>query len=223
MRAFEAAVAMGYRYLETDAYACRDGTLLSFHDDRLDRVTDRTGLVAALDYSEVRDARVDGREPIPLMEDLLAAWPEVRLNIDPKSDSAVAPLIAAIRRTNAVERVCIGSFSSRRIRQVRDALGPKLCTSLGPQGILQLRLKSYGMPLPGFTAGAAQVPVAAGRIPIADAAFLRAAHAAGLQVHVWTIDDRAEMERLLNLGVDGVMTDRPALLKEVLQARGGWA
>src|SRR5690606_8491342 len=86
MRAFESAVRLGYRYLETDVHVTRDGVLLAFHDHVLDRVTDRTGRIGALTWSEVRQARVGGLEPIPLLEDVLGTWPEVRVNIDPKHD-----------------------------------------------------------------------------------------------------------------------------------------
>ena len=116
MPAFEGAVALGYRYLETDAHVTADGVCLAFHDDHLDRVTDRTGAIADLPYRLVKDARVDGREPIPLLEDLIGSFPAVRINIDPKHDEVVEPLAAVIRRTGALGRVCLGSFSDDRQR-----------------------------------------------------------------------------------------------------------
>lgn len=222
MAAFAAAVRLGYRYIETDVHATRDGVLLAFHDDRLDRVTDRTGRIGALDHAVVREARVGGREPIPLLEELLGSWPELRVNIDAKADSAVEPLIAAIRRTGAIDRVCVGGFSGSRTRRVRAALGPRLCTSLGPFGVVRLLAASQGTWAGHFVEGAAQVPVRAYGRTIVTPAFLRAARRAGLQVHVWTIDDAAEMERLLDMGVDGLMTDRPDTLKRVLERRGAW-
>ena len=224
MHAFEAAVELGYRYIETDAYATRDGVLLSFHDDRLDRVTDKQGAIEELDYAQVRDARIDGSEPIPLMEDLLGTFPDTRFNIDPKHDSAVAPLIEVIRRTNAVERVGIGSFSGKRLTQMRDALGPKLCTSVGPWDALRVRLAACGLPMGGFSRpGCVQFPEKQWGIPLVDADTVALCHSHDLQVHVWTIDKPQDMNRLIDLGVDGLMTDRPAVLKEVLQARGLWA
>lgn len=226
--AFEAAVRLGYRYVETDVHATADGVLLAFHDDRLDRVTDRAGRIAEMPYSEVAPARVAGREPIPRLEDLLAAWPDLRVNIDPKADGAVRPLIDVIRRTGAIDRVCVGSFSGRRLARVRAALGPRLCTSLGPRGVAALRaasLRGPGLARLVRAEGAAcvQVPVGRGRLRIVDGRLLRAAHALGLPVHVWTVDDPTEMATLLDLGVDGLMTDRPAVLRDVLAARGQWA
>jgi glycerophosphoryl diester phosphodiesterase len=226
--AFEAAIRLGYRYVETDVHATADGVLLAFHDDRLDRVTDRSGIVARLSYAEVAGALVDGREPIPRLEELLAAFPEVRVNIDPKHDAAVDPLVEVIRRTDALDRVCVGSFSGRRIARVRGALGPRLCTSLGPRGVLSLRGSSWRGPglerlVRSEGAACVQVPVRQGRLPIVDERLVRTAHRLGLPVHVWTVDDPSEMARLLDLGVDGLMTDRPAVLRDVLVARGAWA
>lgn len=222
MPAFEGAVALGYRYLETDVHVTSDGVLLAFHDDVLDRVTDRVGLIRELPWAEVSRARVDGREPIPRFDELLAAWPDVQINIDPKHDSAVDALAAAIEAADAVDRVCIGSFSDRRIARLRARLGPRLCTSLGPKGVARLRAASYGLPAGRFPAACVQVPVRQGRVTLVDERFVRTAHHHGLAVHIWTIDDPAEMTDLLDLGVDGIMTDRPAVLRDVLEARAQW-
>jgi glycerophosphoryl diester phosphodiesterase len=223
MVAFERAVSLGYRYVETDVHATADGVLVAFHDDRLDRVTDRSGLIAGLTWSEVQRARIDGTEPIPLLEDLLGAWPTLRINIDPKADRSVEPLVSVLRRTNAVERVCVGAFSDRRIARIKGLLGPGLCTAMGPRTVARLRAASSGLPAGRFTADCAQVPATAGRVTIVDERFVRTAHRHGVAVHVWTIDDEAEMDRLLDLGVDGIMTDRPGALRTVLDRRGEWS
>lgn len=222
MPAFENAVGLGYRYMETDVHVTADGVLLAFHDDHLDRVTDGHGAIAELDYATVRRALVDGREPIPLFEDLVGTWPEVRFNIDPKHDGCVDALAAAIRRTGSIDRVCVGAFSDRRLARLRGMLGRDLCTSLGPRGVARLRGASWRIPTARPSAGCVQVPPKAGGVPIVDASFITAAHDRGLQVHVWTIDDPIQMRELLDLGVDGIMTDRPAVLRDVLVARGEW-
>lgn len=223
MPAFEGAVRLGYRYLETDVHLTADGVLVAFHDDRLDRVTDRQGRIGELPWAEVARARVDGREPIVLLEDLLGALPEARVNIDPKHDAAVPALAEAIRRTGALDRVCVGAFSDRRLGRLRALLGPGLCTSLGPAGVARLRAGAAGLPTGRLPSPCAQVPAAAGRVTVVDERFVAAAHRRGIQVHVWTVDEPAEMERLLDLGVDGLMTDRPEVLKGVLERRGQWA
>jgi glycerophosphoryl diester phosphodiesterase len=220
--AFARSVELGYRYLETDTHVTADGVLVAFHDDRLDRVTDRTGLIHDLTWAEVAEARVGG-ERIPLLEELLDAFPDCRVNIDPKHDGAVEPLAALLKRMGAVERVGIGSFSDRRLARMRRLCGPRLCTSLGPVGIGRLVLASRGCPVGRIPAPCAQVPTNQGRIPVVTERFVAAAHRRGMQVHVWTIDDEAEMHRLVDLGVDGIMTDHPTLLKQVLESRGLWA
>jgi glycerophosphoryl diester phosphodiesterase len=224
LAAFRAASEQGFRYLETDVHLTADGVLVAFHDDELDRVTDGTGVLAELPWSEVRQARIGGSEPIPTLDELLEAFPEARFNIDPKSDHVVVALVAALRRHGAVDRVCIGAFSDHRLRRLRSLLGPDLCTSAGPREIAALVASSRtGAPRPG-AAGyrCVQVPVRHRRVEIVTPAFVATAHAAGCPVHVWTIDEPDEMHRLLDLGVDGLMTDRPSVLKQVLTQRGAW-
>jgi glycerophosphoryl diester phosphodiesterase len=227
MAAFGAAVALGYRYVETDVQATSDGVLLAFHDDHLDRATDRRGTIARLPYAVVAQARVDGREPIARLDELFEAWPDLRVNVEPKHDDAVAPLAAAIRRHGALDRVCVASFSMRRLARLRRALGPRLCSALGPPEVVALRAAAWGLPgaarLARRGGGAClQVPLRNGRLPLVDERMIGAAHGAGLPVHVWTVDEPSDMERLLDRGVDGLMTDRPAALRDVLRRRGAW-
>jgi glycerophosphoryl diester phosphodiesterase len=230
LRAFAGAVGLGYRYVETDVHATADGVLLAFHDDRLDRVTDRTGVLAELPWSVVREARVSG-EPVALLEDLLGTWPELRVNIDIKHENALAPLVAALRRTGAGDRVCVASFSQRRLARFRRQTRGQVCTSLGTVELAGLRAASYALPgalverLP-LGGAAAQVPVDADvgsrQVRVVDRRFVDAAHRRGVQVHVWTVNEVDEMRRLLDLGVDGLVTDRPASLKSLLIERGEW-
>ena len=225
MVAFEHAVKLGYRCIETDVRATRDRVVTIFHDEHLDRLTEHTGPLAALDWAQLDEVRIDGKEPVVRLDDLLGAWPDLRLIIDPKADDVVTPLIDVLRRTNARDRVCIGSFSARRLRWFRtDAPG---CTSCGPVEVVRLRAESWGIPAGRLDAECAQVPprqplFGSLSMPVVDAAFLRAAHARGMPVQVWTVDDEAEMERLLDLGVDGIMSDRVTALKNVFERRGLW-
>jgi glycerophosphoryl diester phosphodiesterase len=217
MPAFEAAVGLGYRYLETDVQATADGVLAAFHDDDLTRTCGRPGRISELAWSEVRTARVGGLEPIPLLTDLLEAFPDARLNIDCKSDASVQPLVDVLRRTNSLERVCLGTFSHRRLVRLRRLLGPGLCTSMSPREVAQWLAGR----LPAAPA-AAQVPPTRGRLTVVSRRTVARAARRGVPVHVWTIDDPAEMHRLLDLGVAGIMTDRPAVLRDVLRSRGQW-
>jgi glycerophosphoryl diester phosphodiesterase len=215
MPSFADAVSLGYRYLETDVQLTADGVLVAFHDDDLQRTCGRPGKISELNWSEVAKARVDGREPIPLLTDLFDAFPEARINIDCKTGPTIEPLAATLRRCNALPRVCVGSFSDKRIRRLRSMLGPDLCTSFAPFEVVRF--------LCGNTPSgvqAAQVPVRQGPIRVVTARSVARAHAHGVVVHVWTVDDAAEMNRLLDLGVDGLMTDETRLLKQVFRQRG---
>jgi glycerophosphoryl diester phosphodiesterase len=218
MPAFEYAVGLGYRYVETDVQVTADGVVVAFHDNDLQRTCNRPGLISNLPWSEVRTAMVDGEAPIPLLEDMLGTWPDLRVNIDCKSDQAVAGLISVLKRTNAIDRVCVGAFSDLRIRRLRTALGPRLCTALAPAGVAALRFAAMRR----SPAPTAQVPVKQGRLTVIDQRFVTRAHSLGVAVHAWTIDDAEEIERLLDIGVDGIITDRPTVLRDVLQRRRQW-
>lgn len=218
MPAFEYAVGLGYRYVETDVQVTADGVLVAFHDNDLRRTCGRAGRISDLPWSDVSTALVDGAAPIPLLEDMLGTWPELRVNIDCKSDQAVDALIAVLHRTNALERVALGAFSDARLRRLRRELGPDVCTSLGPVEVARLKFAR-----PRHLAGdAAQVPVKQGPLTVTDRTFVEKAHERGIAVHVWIVDDASEMHRLLDLGVDGLMTDRPEVLKNVFLERGLW-
>jgi glycerophosphoryl diester phosphodiesterase len=218
MQAFEYAVDLGYRYLETDVQVTSDGVLVAFHDNDLRRTCGRPGKISELPWSEVSKALVDGKAPIPLLDDLLGAWPDVRVNIDCKTAAAIDPLVASLRRTNSLNKVCVAAFSDSRLKRLRKALGADLCSSLGP---IELAMLRFGV-LRNPPALAAQVPVKQWPLTVVNRAFVGRSHRHGLQVHVWTIDDAPEIERLLDLGVDGIMTDRPLILRQVLQSRGAW-
>jgi glycerophosphoryl diester phosphodiesterase len=223
--AFQACVDMGYRYLETDVRVTADGVLVAFHDPTLERVTDRSGRIDTMPWSEVSTARIGGREPILRLEDLLGAWPDVRFNLDIKAAGVLAPLVRTVRRLKVADRICLGSFSDARVAAARRLFGPSVCTALGPKGVAALRLSSYSPRAAGLVriqAGVAQVPLQLGGRALVDERFLTAAHARDLQVHVWTVDTEAETTTMLDLGVDGIMTDRPAMLKELLEKRGQW-
>jgi glycerophosphoryl diester phosphodiesterase len=221
--AFQGAVDLGFSYVETDVHATADGVLVAFHDDRLDRVTDHTGLISELRWSDVAAARVDGVEPIPRFDDLVTAFPDMRLNIDPKADNSVEPLIAALRTHHLLDRVCVGAFSDARVTRFADEFGPDLCLGMGPREVARLRLSSWRLPVGSFRGRCAQVPVRRGRVPIVDNRFVAMAHQLDIAVHVWTIDEPDEMHDLLDLGVDGLMTDRPAILRSVFEERGLWS
>ena len=224
MSAFARAVERGYDYVETDVHATADGVVVAQHDARLERTTDGRGAIRQLPWSAVATARVGGREPVPRLCDVLEAFPHTRFNIDVKDDAAVGPVLRVLARQRAWHRVCLASFDERRVRLLRRAGGPELLTSLGRASSTLLWLSSRtaaGAVLPRPAGAAAQLPLTRHGLRVVDRRLVRRAHRWGLEVHVWTIDDPAWMRRLLDLGVDGVITDRPDLLSAVLAERGG--
>jgi glycerophosphoryl diester phosphodiesterase len=224
LAAFAAAVELGYSYIETDVHVTADGVVVAFHDDHLDRVTDMTGAISDLTWDQVQRAKVGpGGDPVPRLDELLTTWPDVKVNIDPKHDDVVDPLARVLRDHAAVGRVCCGSFSDARLARLREQLGPDLCTSLGPRGTAKLAAAAKGAPVKRLAAPCAQVPTGIKGARLVTPRFVETAHRLGLQVHVWTIDDPTEMADLLDMGVDGLMTDQAATLKQVLTDRGTWA
>jgi glycerophosphoryl diester phosphodiesterase len=233
--AFEAAVGHGFRYLETDVHLTRDGVLMAFHDPRLDRVTDRAGAIAALGVAEVEAADAghwyspDGGRTfpfrgrgvrVPRLQTLLDRFREARINLDPKTDACVTALVDLIEAHQAWHRVCFGSFSDRRLRRIRVLSRGRACTSMGPRAVAVARIACSAGVLPRQGADCVQVPVRHGPVRLVTPRWVRAAHRAGVPVHVWTVDDERTMHALLDLGVDGLMTDRPSALREVFLSRG---
>jgi glycerophosphoryl diester phosphodiesterase len=222
LEAFEHAVELGYTYLETDVHATSDGVLLAFHDDSLDRVTDRTGVIYRLPYAEVSKALIQGHFSIPRLVDLMEGFPQARLNIDIKSRGAIEPLAHLIERTGAYNRVCVGSFDEGVIRTFRRRMSRPVATTCGPVAVAATRVGAAVRGLIRDDGVAFQVPHRHRGVSIVTPQFVRRAHAAGRHVHVWTIDDPEEMRDLLDLGVDGLITDRTDVLRTVLEERGLW-
>jgi glycerophosphoryl diester phosphodiesterase len=224
LAAFQNAVDLGYRYLETDVHTSLDGVVYAFHDVMLTRMTGTVSAFRDLDSAAIDAILVGGREPIPRLADLLGAFPEARFNIDVKADDAVDPTLALLRDAEALDRVCLTSFSADRLHRLRaSAPGVPTCFTPGEIGLLRLAPFRWLQALGKRRGGACvQVPVRTRRITVVTPEFVRRAHALGVQVHVWTVDDPAEMRSLLDLGVDGLMSDRVDLLRDVLVERGQW-
>lgn len=237
MPAFERAVELGYTWLETDVHLTRDGVVVAFHDSALDRVTDRGGRIAELTYAEVAAAdaghwyTLDGGTTypfrgsgvtVPTLADILNRWPEVRVNIDAKADTSVAPLIRLLGDLDAFSRVCLASFSDRRLTRMRRLARRPVLTSMGVRTLTATYMWSRFGRFPPGLASRVQAPMRAGGVRVVDERFVSAAHRAGLCVDVWTVNSESEMLEALDLGVDGLMSDRLELLKRVLTERGKW-
>jgi glycerophosphoryl diester phosphodiesterase len=236
LEAFGAAIALGLRNLETDAHVTRDGVVVAFHNPRLDGTTDSTGAIAELGIADVEAAdagycfSTDGGQSfpfrgrgvrIPRFEEVLLNWPTAYVSVEPKADPCVEPLVAVIDKLDAWDRVGVGSFSDRRLNRVRALSRGRACTSMGPRASVIARIAALWGRMPRQGADFVQVPFKRGPFPVVTAGFVRAAHRTGLPVHVWTVNEEPRMLELLELGVDGIITDYPRLLRDVLAARPG--
>lgn len=238
--AFHRAVKEGFGYLEMDVHASSDGAVVVHHDATLDRTTDGHGMIGELPAAELARVRVLGRGPgaaesIPLLADVLAELPDTRITVEIKSGSVVAPLLELLERTDSWHRVCLGSHQQRWLQRARAGGGGRLCTSMAQGDAIGLRGRAWLDALPGplrrlpvpvvlppVQGQLAQLPPRIGPLRVVDRALVERAHATGREVHVWTVNDPAEMAELLDMGADGLLTDRPDLLRSLLLERGQW-
>jgi glycerophosphoryl diester phosphodiesterase len=234
LEAFGAAIALGLRNLETDVHLTRDGVVVAFHNARLDETTDRAGAIAKLTIAEVEAAdagyhfTTDGGRShpfrgrgvrIPRFEELLRRWPTAYVSVEPKSNRCVEPLVAVIDDLDAWDRVGVGSRSDRRLKRVRALSHGRACTAMGTRANAIAHVAALWGRIPRQGADFVQVPYKLGPFRLATARFLRGAHRVGLPLHVWTVNDEPTMIELLDLGIDGIITDRARLLRDVLAAR----
>jgi glycerophosphoryl diester phosphodiesterase len=232
---FQGAYELGYRHFETDLHLTSDGAVVCFHDPTVDRTTDASGRVESLTLAQLqglnagyRHGTADGysyRESgtrVPTLEWLLTSFPDTSVVVDLKCDGLAAPLSSLIDDLEAHDRLIVGSFSDARLAEFRAITRGRVPTSVGPTLARMWVLASRVGRGAGGDAAALQLPTHLRGVKVVDEKLVRAAHGAGLQVHVWTVNTVPEMNRLLDMGVDGVITDRADLLKEVLVERGEW-
>lgn len=224
LQAFGRSAALGVRYLETDVRVTADGELVCFHDSTLDRVTGCAGQVTQQTLASVRTLRVQGTEPIPTLDEVLDAFPSAYLTVDLKDQAAIGPMVRTLRRPGVAERVCVAGAWDGWLQRIRSEV-PGVATSLGWRSLTGLLAcaRTGVRPHPLLaSAPFAHVPVRLGRVPVFVDRFVSMAHDLGVRVVVWTVDDPALMHRLFDAGVDGVISDRPDVLREVLVSRGDW-
>lgn len=222
--AFQAALDLGYRYLETDVHASADRVVYAFHDADLTRLGGSQAQISELDSAQIDRVRIGGSEPIPRLSSLLEQFPQARFNIDVKADSALEPTLELLTQRDALDRICLASFSGRRLATMRRML-KRAATCAGPLEVAALRLGPTRRIREHAVRGGAlclQVPLRHYGVRLVTPKFVQHAHNLGMQVHVWTIDDAETMRSLLRIGVDGIVTDRPDLLKAVLKSEGAW-
>jgi glycerophosphoryl diester phosphodiesterase len=234
MIAFQGAVSLGYGWLETDVHVTADGVVVCLHDHTLDRTTSAAGPVATRTFVELSGIDAGHHHGpgeshpfrgagavIPSLEEVVTTFPDVRVVVDLKRDGTEAPLARLIERLSLWDRLVVGSFSDARLRRFRALTGGRVATSTGPRATV-VRWAASGARLRPPAAPALQVPMTYGRMRVVTRRSVAAHRSAGSQVHVWTVNEEPVMERLLEWGVDGIITDRPDLLREVMTRRGAW-
>lgn len=228
LAAFIAALSVGADYLETDARASSDGVAVLHHDAvlRLPARYDRPAqeiVIAETPALALERLDLGAGSGVPSLAEALAGLPEARFNIDVKSADAVGPVVEAVRRAKAADRVLLTSFSASRRRRATTGLAGVATSAAAPRVLLAAVGAGLGVqPLVRLAArgvDALQVPERQGPLTIVDRRRIAAYHRAGLEVHVWTVNDPGEMERLLDLGADGIVTDRADLAAPIIAAR----
>ncbi|QPK80722.1 glycerophosphodiester phosphodiesterase [Schaalia sp. ZJ405] len=228
--AFRHTRSLGLRHIETDAHLTADGVVVLNHDPTVDRCYDGSGLISQMTWHELSQLRNEAGEQMPLLGETLEAFPDMYFNIDAKVSGVEGPMVDVIEEHGATGRVLVASFSERRLRRVRERTRMGIATSLGTQGVVRLVAaaqtgtspSSWGVPGLRHGVAAVQVPTTSSCVRVVDRRFVAAAHTAGLAVHVWTIDDLDEVVDLMELGVDGIITNRPRAVRDLLVERGLW-
>jgi len=215
LESFSYAVGLGSSYIETDVQLSADGIPYIFHDDDLNRLLNMEVKFNSLHSDQIEKLKLFESYQIPKLETALTQFPNALFQIDLKTDEVALPAMKVIENLNAFDRICIASFSSNRLQKVRKKF-PDTCLSMGPKEILKLLLASFGLYNKTIYGDCLQVPIYHYGIKLVTRRFVKYVQSIGLKIHVWTINDENTMRKLIDLGVDGIITDRPKLLKEVL-------
>ena len=216
LEAFQYSSDLGFTFMETDVQFTKDGQVVVFHDIDLKRIAGLEKKISELSLKEIKSIDLIGGGKIPTLDDLLSSFKNLRFNIDIKVDSAVNKTVDIIKSHDALNRTCLAAFSSKRLNRIRILAGKDACTSMGQLEVSKLIMRSWGLPFSKQPGMCAQVPTAQWGIPVVTEAFIDEAHRQDKLVHVWTIDDPEEMRNLIKKSVDGLMTDKPSILKKVL-------
>ena len=218
--AFKYSAGLGFVYMETDVQATSDGEIVVFHDSDLKRMAGVNKKIEDLSFQEVKQIKLMGKTNIPSLNEVLYNFKDLRFNVDIKTELAVEQTVKIVSSHKAFDRVCLASFSSKRLNRIRKIAGSRCCTSMGSSEIVFERINSLGLSFKKSLGKCAQVPITQWGIPLVTPKFIKYVQEQNKFIHVWTIDKEDEMKRLISLGVDGIMTDRPKVLKKVLEDRG---
>ena len=214
IEAFDNGLRLGADGLELDVHLSRDGDVMVHHDRTLERTTVLRGPIADRTTGELT------RVNVPALADVLARYRDVRIIVELKVNSAelATAAVGAVRRAEAVDRVCFGSFGRRVLRAVR-ALEPAVATSAAREEVRWALYRSWcRWPVSRVAYDGYQIPEWSGRTHVVSPRFVECSHRAGLGVQVWTVDREDDARRLLEWGVDALITDRPDIIVPLVQA-----
>lgn len=211
LEAFKSAETLGYKYIETDLRETKDGKIITFHDANIKRITGSNITINRSSLSDIRMRRLPKNETIPTIDEVLEELPDSYFNMDLKVSNMEEKVIKKIKSHNALDRICLGSFNSKTIKKI-NVLEPKIITSMGLAQVVKYKffnIKSNSKLI--------QIPVSWNGIKVITKGFIEKLHNDNLKVHVWTINKENEMQRLIDMGVDGIMTDNAIGLMNVMK------
>ena len=175
--------------------------------------------ISSINYDELSSYKINGVHKIPTFLETVSSWPNINFNIDPKSDKSAELLISELKSVGNLDRFCVGSFDSTKLNKIRNAFDNKLCTSMGTNEVINFYfLRFFG--INSINTPCLQLPYFKNGFKIITAKLIRDAHKFNKKVHAWTIDDPKEISELLDMGIDGIMTDSPELLKNEVAKKG---
>ena len=217
IESFHYSKSIGCEFIETDVQVSSDGIPYIFHDETLTRLLHRDDVFSSLHSNEIDNLKIFDEHSIPKLETVLRMFPDMKFQIDVKTDEVAMPALAVIQENNAMDRVCIASFNSKRLNLVNNNY-PNICISMGPNEVAKMLLSSFGLYKKSILGSCLQIPIYEYGIKLVTKRFVKFIHSKGLKVCVWTINDEKTFKYLIDLGVDGIITDKPKLLFEVLDS-----
>ena len=215
LEAFRYSLDIGCQYIETDVQLSSDGIPYIFHDNDLERILGKNIAFSSMQSSEIDGLIIFQKYTIPTLEAALLEFPEALFQIDIKTDEVAMPALKVIQKCAAMNRICIASFNSDRLKRVADAY-PEVCLSMGPKEVLKLLLASFKLYNKKIPGNCLQIPIYQYGLKLVTKRFVNYIQNQGLKIMVWTINDSKTMQSLIDMGVDGIITDRPSLLKKLI-------
>ena len=216
IESFEYSISLGCKYIETDVQVSSDGIPYIFHDDDLKRICGIPKKFDSLSSQEIDKINIFDVHKIPKLIDVLDVFPDTNFQIDFKTDEVVQPALDAIKKSKAFERVCVASFNSKRLKGVRKNY-PDICISMGPKEVYKTLAASFNLYKNNIPGDCLQIPMSYYGIKVVTKRFVNFLKLNGLKVMVWTINDVETFKFLIDLNVDGIITDSPKLLFEILK------